>query len=88
MEANDLAMKWCGHDPRRIKIMMAEIGALKTAKKLMVSYPSTFGYLKMAECDCLDITSAIGANPKKPNNNGITLLMTAASEAHLLSGAN
>jgi hypothetical protein len=33
VETNDLAMKWFGYDPKRIKIMMAEIGAPKTAER-------------------------------------------------------
>jgi len=55
-QTNDISAKVFRHDPKRIKIMMAEIGAVQTAKKLMVSDPSTSGYLKAAECDCLHIT--------------------------------
>ncbi len=56
VKTNDISANICGHDPKRIKIMMAKIGAVQTAKKLMVSDPSTSGYLKMVECDCLHIT--------------------------------
>jgi hypothetical protein len=55
-KTNDISVSRCQHDPKRIKIMMAEMGARQTAKKLMASDPSTSGYLKMAECGCLDIT--------------------------------
>lgn len=56
VKTNDISAKKCRHDPKRIKIMMAEMGAVQTAKKLMTIDPSTSGYLNMMECGCLDIT--------------------------------
>lgn len=56
VKTNDISAKICRHDPKRIKVMMEKIGAVQTAKQLMGSDPSTSGYLKMAECDCLHIT--------------------------------
>lgn len=56
VRTNEISIKQCRHNPRRIKRMMAEMGAVQTAKMLMTSDPSTSGYLNMAECGCLDIT--------------------------------
>ena len=53
---NELSKKVCNHNPKRIVIMMAQYGAVETAKRLMAGSPSTSGYLIAAECGKLDIT--------------------------------
>lgn len=56
IETNEISVRKCKHNPVRIRSMMAEFGAVETAKKLMLRDPSTSGYIAMAECGCLDIT--------------------------------
>ena len=55
-QTNELAKKHCNHNPKRIVIMMAQYGAVETAKMLMAGNPSTSGYLIAAVCGRLDIT--------------------------------
>ena len=63
-QTNELAKKHCNHNPKRIVIMMAQYGAVETAKRLMAGNPSTSGYLVAAGCGRLDIT--IEATMLKP----------------------
>jgi hypothetical protein len=52
----NLAIKHCNYRATRFIQMVANEGGLKTAKKLLIDKKVNDGFLKLHECDRLDLT--------------------------------